>query len=79
MLRKFIMLCILRKTEMLIFLFQDTSKLKTWKILNVCRNIGAIVGWILIALFPAEDMLHVHLCNMMKYQPITTHAAPTRY
>lgn len=57
----------------------DTSKLKIWKNLNLCHNIGAMIGWILIALFPAEDMLHVHLCNMMKYQPIITHAVPTRY
>ena len=69
----------IKNFKFFIFLLQDTSKLTIWKNLNLCRNIGAISGWVLIALFPAEDMLHVHLCNMMKYQPIITRAAPTRY
>ncbi|KAJ9589015.1 hypothetical protein L9F63_017710 [Diploptera punctata] len=57
----------------------ETNKLKIWKNLNLCRNMGAISGWVLIALFPADDMLHIHLCNMMKYQPMVTRAVPMRY
>ncbi|XP_069701558.1 transmembrane protein 237B [Periplaneta americana] len=50
------------------------GNLVVWKCLNLSRNIGAILGWILVAFFPAEDMLYLHLCNMMKYQT----AAPVR-
>ncbi|PSN32475.1 hypothetical protein C0J52_22274 [Blattella germanica] len=59
-------------------LILGSNNLSVWKNLNLCRDIGAIVGWILIAVFPAEDMLHLHLHQMIKYQH-TSIQTPSRY
>lgn len=62
--------------HLMIALQDATNTLTVWKNLNLFRNIGAISGWILTVFFPDEDMLYLYLCNMMKYEPATTHALP---
>jgi hypothetical protein len=62
--------------HLLIALQDAANTLTVWKNLNLFRNIGAISGWILTVFFPDEDVLYLYLCNMMKYEPATTHALP---
>ena len=46
----------------LLSLFQNaSSELNTWRILNLIRGIGAILGWIIISLKPNTDRLSKNL------------------
>nr|CAD7259486.1 unnamed protein product [Timema shepardi] len=44
------------------------SELSTWQSLNLCRCLGAMAGWVLMVLVSSDDMLHIHLVAMLKYQ-----------
>nr|CAD7460164.1 unnamed protein product [Timema tahoe] len=44
------------------------SELSTWQSLNLCRCLGAIAGWVLMVLVSSDDMLHIHLVAMLRYQ-----------
>lgn len=37
-------------------LWVSTSKLKTWKVVNLLRVIGAVLGWIMVAIAPDDDL-----------------------
>ena len=42
--------------------FQSLSgEVSSWKTLNLFRCVGAILGWLLVALRPTTDLLHKHL------------------
>lgn len=51
------------------YLQQESNRaLSIWNSLSMARSVGAILGWILIGLTPADDLLYEHLYEMEKYQ-----------
>lgn len=38
---------------------KDMEKLNTWKVINLLRVIGAVLGWIMVAMAPVEDQTAV--------------------
>ncbi|XP_059079909.1 transmembrane protein 237-like [Tigriopus californicus] len=49
---------------------EHESTFSTWNILNLCRCLGAILGWILVALRPSTDLLHKHLRTLQKFRKL---------
>ena len=42
------------------------AEMNSWRALNLCRAIGVILGWILVAIRPGTDQLHKHLRRLGK-------------
>ena len=37
------------------------SELHTWRVMNLCRGVGSILGWIIVSLKPSTDRLTKNL------------------
>ena len=38
-----------------VLLRESTEEISTWKIINLMRVIGAVVGWVMVAMAPDDD------------------------
>jgi hypothetical protein len=46
------------------------SEISSWKILNLCRSLGVILGWVLVSLRPNTDLLQKHLRKLSEFTNI---------
>ena len=51
-----------------IYFLQDLKhEMTTWKILNLCRSIAVIFGWLIVSLRPNTDLLYKNLEKLSNY------------
>ena len=49
------------------FLQDLQHEMTTWKILNLCRSIAVIFGWMIVSLRPNTDLLYKNLEKLSNY------------
>lgn len=47
---------------------ENNRVLDVWNSLSIVRSVCALVGWLLVGMYPQDDLLFDHLAEMERHQ-----------